>query len=59
VTLKTKLKLPSSLRPKDKSVSLTALLEYVVQGDRYTAQASVSVPIQQANELDDFDFDNL
>lgn len=59
VTLKTKLKLPSSLRPKEKSVSLTASLEYVVQGDPYTAQASVSVPIQQANELDDFDFDIL
>lgn len=59
VTLKTRLKLPSSLRPQDKSVSLTASLEYVVQGDSYTAQASFPVPIQQANELDDFDFDNL
>lgn len=59
VTLKTKLKLPLSLRSQNKSASLTASLEYVVQGDSYTAQASISVPIQQANELDDFDFDNL
>ncbi|MFD1470398.1 hypothetical protein ACFQ48_19375 [Hymenobacter caeli] len=59
VTLKTRLKLPSSLRPQDKSVSLTASLEYVLQGDSHTAQASFPVPIQQANELDDFDFDNL
>jgi hypothetical protein len=59
VTLKASLKLPSSLRPQNGYVNLNATLEYVIQGEGYTAQANFPVPIQQANELDGFDFDSL
>ena len=59
VTLKASLKLPSSLRPQNGYVNLNASLEYVIQGEIYSAQATFPVPIQQANELDDFDFDSL
>jgi hypothetical protein len=59
VTLKTSFKLPSSLRPQNGYVTLNVSLEYVVQGERYTVQTTFPVPIQQANELDDFDFDSL
>lgn len=58
ITLKSSLKLPSSLRPQDGYVNVTASLNYVVQGEPYTNQVTFPLPIQQA-ELDDFDFDSL
>ncbi|GAB4042842.1 hypothetical protein [Spirosoma jeollabukense] len=59
VTFKGSLKLPSSLRPQNGYVNLNATLEYVILGESYTTQATFPVPIQQSNELDDFDFDSL
>jgi hypothetical protein len=59
ITLKVNLKLPSSLRPQGGYVNLNASLEYMVQGENYTAQVTFPVSIQQANELDDFDFDSI
>lgn len=58
ITLKSSLKLPSSLRPQGGYINVTASLEYVVQGEPYANQVTFPLPIQQA-ELDDFDFDSL
>lgn len=59
VTLKSSLKLPLSLRPQGGYINVTAFIDYVVQGELYTNQTIFTLPIQQANELDDFDFDSL